>query len=97
MSELEKASVGTKIWFVGEKRPYKVRARNERYLICTKPFNLRHTVLYTVVDLKEQIRGTENLIFGFGAETDRQCREMAERLDNETEVSHRNRVALEVT
>jgi len=47
MSELENASVGTKIWFAGEKHPYKVRARNERYLICTKPFNLRHAVLRT--------------------------------------------------
>lgn len=55
------------------------------------------TVLYTVVDRKEGVRGTENLIFGFGAETKEQCEEMLERLTTgDSEVSHRNRVTLDV-
>lgn len=94
--------VGTRIWFAEEKKPYRVRARCERYLVCTKPFNPRKTVLYTVVDLEEGVRGTENLVFGFGAETDQQCEEMIKRLQGiddmsiQTEVSHRNRVPLDV-
>jgi hypothetical protein len=87
--------IGTRIWFAEEKRPYRVRARNDRYLVCTKPHNLLHTVLYTIIDLHEKVRGTENLIFGSGAETDEQCAEMIDRLsatDNPTEVSHRNRI-----
>lgn len=33
-------NVGDKISIPGEKKPYTVRARDERYIICTKPFNL---------------------------------------------------------
>ncbi len=86
-----------RVFFVEEVRPYKIRSMDDRFLICTKPFNLRHTVLYCIVDTKEEIRGTENLVFGFGAETDEQCEEMLKRLqDGETEVSHRNRIPLRI-
>lgn len=88
---------GQRVWFNGEARPYRVRASNGRFAVCTKPFNLRRTVLYTVVDEDEKVRGTENLVFGLGAETDEQCRAMLVRLvAGETCVSHRNRVPLDV-
>ncbi len=72
--------VGTRIWFHEEKTPYRVRARSDRYLVCTKPFNPKRTTIYTIVDLTEQVRGPENLVFGMGAETDEHCIEMVERL-----------------
>ena len=57
--------VGDKIYFAEEKRPYTVRACDERYLICTKPYNFKpETVLYTIVDLKEGIRGTDGYSLG---------------------------------
>jgi len=88
---------GMRIWFEGESKPYRVRAFNESFIICTKPFNPKRTVLYTVVDRRNKIRGTENLVFGFGAETDDQCEEMLQRVSTgETEISHRNRVPLVV-
>jgi len=84
---------GDKIRFKEEKQSYTVRAVGDTYAVCTKPFNARKTVLYTIVDLQSGIRGTENLIFGFGAETDGQCDEMLKRLESgETEISHRNRI-----
>lgn len=89
-------TLGTRIWFAEEKRPYRVRARNQRFIVCTKPHNPLRTVLYTVIDLVENVRGTENLVFGFGAETDEQCNEMIARLGVETEVSRRNRVPLAI-
>ena len=86
---------GSKITFAEEKRPYIVRAIGKRYAVCTKPFNLKHTTLYTVIDIDEKIRGTENLVFGMGAETDDECNEMLYRLEHgESEVSHRNRIPL---
>lgn len=92
--------IGTRIWFVGESRPYRVRAKGRRYAVCTKPFNILHTVLYTIIDTKEWIRGTENLVFGMGAETDQQCQEMLARIegrgDVKTEISRRNRVPMKV-
>lgn len=107
--------VGSEVKFASEKRAYTVQASDERYAVCTKPFNPRHTVLYTVIDFKENVRGTENLIFGMGAETREQCEDMLDRLNGRhdsngrslvgtkfdevpmrTEVSHRNRVALDI-
>jgi hypothetical protein len=98
MFELIKFLKGDKIFFKGEKYPYKVRARGKRFLVCTKPFNILHTVLYCIVDLEKEVRGPENLIFGFGAETDKDCSEMIERLEGreKTYISHRRMVPLEI-
>lgn len=97
--------VGSRIWFAEEKRPYRVRVRDARFLICTKPFNPRRTVLYCIVDLEKKWRGPENLIFEHGAETDPQCRRMLRRLNGKwrsgvnqrTEVSRRRGIVLNVT
>lgn len=100
---IAEAVPGSRIWFEGERMPYTVQARSERYLVCTKPFAPRKTVIYTVVDLKEKVRGTENLVFCAGFETKELCEEAIERLTGkckdtgfQTEVSHRNRVPLTV-
>lgn len=86
-----------KIKFLEEKRPYQIQSENDRYLICTKPFNLKKTVIYTIVDLKEQIRGTENLIFCMGFETKELCDEALVRLESgETEITRRNRIGLNI-
>lgn len=88
---------GSKVYFKGEKRPYEVRCRNDRFIICTKPFNLKNTVLYTIIDLARNVRGTENLIFGMGFETDEDCLDALVRLKSgESEVSYRNFVPLEL-
>lgn len=90
-------SVGDKVWFQGERQGYTVKARSDRYLICTKPFNPRHTVLYSIVDTELGIRGTDNLVFSFGYETDDACESNLRRLvAGQMEVSHRNHVYLYV-
>ncbi|MBY3434797.1 hypothetical protein [Rhizobium laguerreae] len=95
--QLVTAEVGNRIWFASEKRPYKVRARNARYLICTKPFNPKKTVLYTIIDLDEEVRGPDNLIFGVGYEDEASIAEnMRSLAAGEMEVSHRNRIDLDV-
>ena len=58
-----KYNKGQKIWFAEEKCPYTIRACNERYLICTKPYRPK-TVMYTIVDLEEEIRGTDGYSIG---------------------------------
>ena len=90
-----KINKGDKIYVASYKHPFKVRSANKRFAICTKPqFG---TVLYFIIDLKEGVRGTEDLIFGCGAETDKQCDEMLSRLTSgETEVSYRNRINLDI-
>jgi hypothetical protein len=77
------AKVDDEIKFVGEKMAYTIQALDERFIICTKRFNLKQTVIYTIVDLKRNVRGTENLIFGFGFETRQECGEALKRLQTE--------------
>ena len=89
--ETTKVPVGAKIKFSDEKQSYKVQASNVAFAVCTKPMNALKTVLYTVIDWNRNVRGTENLIFGMGAETREECEEMLERLtQGESEVSYRH-------
>lgn len=93
---------GSKIRFKEEIQRYTVRCIGERYAVCTKPMNAKKTVLYTVIDFEERVRGTENLVLGMGAETDQDCEEMLGRLEgreegfSRSEVSHRNRIKLNI-
>ncbi len=92
-----KLPVGAKVKFKEEKQAYTVQASNVAFAILTKPFNARKTVLYTIIDWKYGIRGPENLIFGMGAETQKQCEEMLERLtQGETQVSSRHNIPLKI-
>lgn len=95
--EFRRIPVGAKIWFRGEKQGYTVRASNVAFCVLTKPFNAQKTVLHTIIDWESDVRGAENLIFGMGAETDKECQEMLDRLTNgESEVSGRNYVDLDI-
>lgn len=92
-----KVGVGDKVYFPNEKKPYKVRARDERFIICTKPYNPRHTVLYTIIDLKDQRRGPDNMIFCSGYESDEDCAErLAELQNGSIEVSLRRGIPLDI-
>ncbi|MFJ1291658.1 hypothetical protein ACEPPZ_06140 [Paracoccus yeei] len=53
-----------KIKMTGERQRYVVRARNERFAVLTKPFNVRQDYLYCITDLERGIRGPCNFIFG---------------------------------
>jgi hypothetical protein len=87
--------VGSKIKFTEEKQRYTVQAASERFLVCTKPMNAMHTVIYTIVDFVHNIRGTEDLIFCIGFETKELCEESLKRLDSgESKVSFRNNIPL---
>lgn len=87
--------VGGRVWFAEEKRPYTVRARSRRYLVCNKPFF--KTVLYCIIDLKTRMRSPEDRVFGLGAETTEQCEAMVRRLERgETALSRRHEAPLVV-
>ena len=111
---LESAAVGDRIRFAGDRMFFTIQARDARFIVCTRPFALKKTVLYTVVDLVEQVRGADNH-YSLGYETREDCeralrkfsasvrwarmverREPGVRCSPVVEVSHRNRVPLEV-
>ena len=85
-----------RIKFSEERNSYQVQCRNDRYLICTKPFYLRDTVLYTIVDLKEKVRGRDNY-GGLGYETLADCRSVLLGLEcGDVDISHRHRIPLNI-
>ena len=75
-----KVSVGDKVYVLNEKKPYRVRCRDDRYIICTKPFNLQHTVMYFIVDLEDKWRAPDDRVFCSGYETDKDCQERLKEL-----------------
>lgn len=82
---------GDKIKFIEEKPLYTVIARNNRFIICTRPYNVMRTGIYSIIDRRKGIRGTENLVFDLGFYTLSECQDALLRLNSkETEVSHRN-------
>lgn len=55
--------IGDKVYFARDKRPYTVKAHDERFAICTKPFNLQQTCLYTIIDWTKGQRNRNNMVF----------------------------------
>lgn len=95
---LASLAVGHRVWFESERLPYTVQARSDRYVICTKPFAAQRTVLYTIIDVEESVRGADNMVFGGGYETREQCEDRLAELHGPDgmEVSHRNRIPLDI-
>ena len=87
--------IGDPVYIPEEKRPYRVRCRDERFIICTKPYNPQKTVMYFVIDLKLGIRGPDNMVFCSGYETQEQCeRRLKELQKGYIEVSWRRCVKI---
>lgn len=69
-------TVGDRVWFVDETRPYTVQAVSSsgRYVALTKPFAAQRTVLYTVADLERCWRGVDDSLGNsLGYETRAAC------------------------
>jgi hypothetical protein len=68
--------VGDRVWFVEERLPYEVKAvsADGRWAVCTKLFAAQHTVLYTVIDFENEVRGIDDRVFSPGYETEESCR-----------------------
>ncbi|MFV0515801.1 MAG: hypothetical protein ACK5MV_00175 [Aminipila sp.] len=94
---MRKVEVGDKVFIPKQKKPYRVKARDERYIICTKPYNPRHTVLYFIIDLVEKWRAPDNRVFCSGYETDEDCQERLKELQEGTiELSVRRGIPLDI-
>jgi hypothetical protein len=88
-------NVGDRVKFVEERNGYTVQAvsASGRWVACTKPFPLKRTVIYSMLDLREGLRGVDNTIGNsHGYETREDCEEAVALFDSGAlEFSHRNR------
>lgn len=92
-----RVEVGDMVYVPDEDEPYKVKVRDDRYIICTKPYKPMDTVKYFIVDLKEMRRGPDNMVFCSGYETTRQCKHRLHELQKgKIEVSQRYGIMLDV-
>ena len=92
-----KVKVGDKVYIPADKRPYKVRVRDDRYIICTKPYNPQHTVLYFIIDLVDKWRAPDNMVFCFGYESDEDCAARLKELqEGKIQLSRRRGVPLDI-
>jgi hypothetical protein len=91
---------GDKVWLGVEKRPYIVRAANELFAICTKPFNLQRTCLYTIIDWRKGKRNRNNMIFNpydyMNQEDIAECLRDLTDPNHVCEISHRGAVKLDI-
>ena len=83
---------GDSVWFSASKKSFKVRECNDRFAICTQPFNLQpKTVIYTIIDFDRNVRGEDNLIFTvYDYYSDEDCKQaMDDLMSGEIEVSYK--------
>lgn len=87
-----------KIYFIGEKQAMTVKAVNDRFLIATKPYNPKRTVIYTIIDFKQERRNRNSYVFNpydYKEQKDiDDC--MKDLLSGECEISHRNWVFISI-
>ncbi|TKD50241.1 hypothetical protein [Sphingomonas baiyangensis] len=86
-----------KIKFREERQRYTIMARNDRFVILTKPFNAQRTYLYTIADLERKVRGPCNKIFGLPCDVNSPegaAQALSELETGEMEVSFRRCVDL---
>lgn len=115
--------VNDKVYFINEKIPFLIMARNKRYAIAVRKLNRREDAnllkykvemggyssfteayieckdlpIYTIIDFKLNVRGSDNMVFGIFDYFDRKdCEKAIKYLESgEMEISNRNRVNLE--
>ena len=56
--------VGDKVRLDGQRQRYTIQARDDRFVLMTKPFNAKKTYIYTIADLRSGMRGPSDFIFG---------------------------------
>lgn len=87
--------VGQQVKFSNDRLWFTVQARNERFVICNAV--TKNNTYHTIIDLDQGVRGDDNLVFHDGYDDREHCEaRLKDFIDGEIEISHRNRVRLEV-
>lgn len=93
-----KLRIKDKIVFKEEKTSYTIKACNERFAICTKPFNLQKTVFYCIVDFEKEIRSSNDLVFNsYDYTTDEGIEKcLSDLITGECRLSERHKLPLNI-
>lgn len=98
MKLLHNYKVGDKIKFESERLRYTVIGITPRYAVCIKPFNLKKTYLYTIVDFRYKMRGPDSFLFGLYNHKDpADLQKCLEDLDSgDCELSRKHSIKLDI-
>jgi hypothetical protein len=102
--DYSKLKVGEKVYVGTEKTPYKVMARDERFIICNRPIRGKldtdgqRRYWYFICDLERGVRGKDDLIFTiYDYRTKEGCEEALLALQQgKVKVTYRNCVPLDL-
>ena len=94
-NEIRKADVGDKVKLFGQRRRFNVMAKDDRYMIFSKP--VFGTFLYTIFDFEDRWIAPDNLIFGLYHYDKREEAEKALKAleDGEIELSRRRGISFD--
>lgn len=83
-----------KIGWKGQKKKFKVVARNDNFIIIARPYNPKKTFEYSILDLEYMQCSTDNLVFEIYNYLDKEdCEEALKYLENRKMELSRRRVA----
>lgn len=88
------ATPGTKIKWKGQNKRFKVIARNENFIIITRPYNPQRTYEYSILDLEYMKCNKDNYYCKYNYQDKEECTEALEELqkgrdeENETGISN---------
>lgn len=95
---MQTLKLNDKIIFHEDKNHFTIKAISNRFAICTRPYNLKKTVFYTIIDFENNKRSTTDLVFNiydFKNQLDiEQC--LLDLESGEISLSRRNQVDLNI-
>lgn len=86
---------GAKITWKGQKKRFEVIARNDNFIIITRPYNPKKTYEYSILDLEYMECSKDNSVFGpkYDYSNEKECEEALKELQIVRDYNHRTNIA----
>ena len=83
---------GAKIQWKGQKAKFKVVARNDNFIIITRPYNIKKTFEYSILDLEYMECNKDNYYCRYNYQNAEECKEALKELQETREEEKRTKI-----
>lgn len=83
---------GAKLQWKGQKKKFKVIARNDNFIIITRPYNPKKTFEYSILDLEYMECNKDNYYCRYDYQDVEECKKALEKLQQTREEEKRTRI-----
>lgn len=83
---------GSKLGWKNQKRKFKVIARNENFIIISRPFNLKKTFEYSILDLKYMQCNHDNYYCKYDYANEKECQDALKELQETRDEEERTKI-----